>query len=262
MATSSRHIGSELKVLQEAVASAVHELSQPLNVLNLLADNVLDDVASLEQSPGVDAELASDLRRRMESIVEQAAKASDITRWVRAFAVGIGGEPTDFDPDAVIERVAGIFTNDLRVAGVELAVAPAPGTRWACTDEALFAFALTEAVLWLTRTLPEPAEGTREDGTPARRIRIGCTDIAQPPSVAVTIRGGRAVHEAGSPANIGSAGGRAGKSLPAVLPLLGLLGRAAGVSAVMTGLAEGGIHIRIVIPASELLADGAQGGLR
>jgi hypothetical protein len=30
----------------------------------------------------------------------------------------------------------------------------------------------------------------------------------------------------------------------------------------MTGLAEGGIHIRIVIPASELLADGAQGGLR
>ncbi|HJQ55424.1 MAG TPA: hypothetical protein VJ890_00870 [Vineibacter sp.] len=261
MDRQGQHIGSELRVLQEAVASAVHELSQPLNVVNLLADNVLDDVASLQETAGGDGELIADLRRRIESIVEQAAKASDITRWVRAFAVGIGGEPTDFDPDAVIERIAGIFSNDLRVAGVELAVAPAPGTRWAMGDEALFGFALTEVVMWLTRTLAEPAEGAPADGSPARRIRIDCVDSGDPRVLSVLVRGGAVAgwRDAGDSAS-GATGD--GVPLPSSLPLLAMLGRTAASGATLSKLAGGAMRFRLSLPMSDLPADGSLGGLR
>src|SRR5262245_20936399 len=104
MAIRRQHIASQLHVLQEAVASAVHELSQPLNVVNLLADNALEDVTTLQAEGAGDPEILGGLRRRVESIIEQSGKASDITRWIRAFAVGLAEEPAEFDPDAVIER--------------------------------------------------------------------------------------------------------------------------------------------------------------
>src|SRR5262245_47431588 len=149
MAIRRQHIASQLHVLQEAVASAVHELSQPLNVVNLLADNALEDVTTLQAEGAGDPEILGGLRRRVESIIEQSGKASDITRWIRAFAVGLAEEPAEFDPDAVIERIAGIFTNDLRVAGVTLVAASVAGRRSALGNETLLAFALTETILWM-----------------------------------------------------------------------------------------------------------------
>lgn len=266
MAIHRQHIESELQVLQEAVASAVHELSQPLNVVNLLADNVLDDVASLQETAVADAEMLDGLRRRVESIVEQAAKASDITRWVRAFAVGIGGDAADFDPDAVIERVAGIFSNDLRVAGVGLVVAPAPGTRWAVGDEALFAFALTETVLWLSRVLPEPANGASRDDSPGRQIRIECLDDRDAQAVVVSVSGDLAPGMRGGSASAqgeaaAAATEGAGK-VPQTLPLLALAGRASGSSAAVSKLAGGSVRVRLTLPRSDLAGDASPDGLR
>src|SRR5262245_24678870 len=170
MAIRRQHIASELHVLQEAVASAVHELSQPLNVVNLLADNALEDVTVLQAAGAGDAEVLSGLRRRVESIVEQSGKASDITRWIRAFAIGLGEETAEFDPDPVIERIAGIFTNDLRVAGVTLVVTPAPTRCSAVGNESLLGFALTETILWMSNTLPQPPMADMQDEASGREI--------------------------------------------------------------------------------------------
>lgn len=262
MAIHQKHIESELQVLKEAVASAVHELSQPLNVVNLLADNVLDDVASLQEAGAADSEVLDGLKRRIESIVEQSAKASDITRWIRAFAVGIGADATDFDPDTVIERVVGIFANDLRVAGVSLAAARAPGSRWAVGDEALFAFALTETILWLGRVLPQPAAAAMED--PGRRIRIQSDEDRPSQTIVVSVIGDLGVGpvaSAGARSDRTPPGDIGGDKLPPALPLLGLAGQSPGCS-VSLSEAKGGFRIRLCLPVSALQGDESQAVLR
>jgi hypothetical protein len=251
MAPRRQQIASELQVLQQAVASAVHELSQPLNVVNLLADNALEDVAVLQAAAGGDPAVLGALRRRVEAIIEQAGKASDITRWVRAFAVGVGAEVADFDPDGVVQRLVGIFTNDLNVAGVRLvAQACAAGQRLAVGDEALFGFALTEVVLWMSATLPRMAGTDVADDGCDREIRILCEDEQSTRCVVVTIAGAAISTAAAAveltatpPADTGRDG-----TVPAALPLLALAGRARGSSVAVTRTAGGGVRVRLTLP--------------
>ncbi|MCW5746914.1 MAG: HAMP domain-containing histidine kinase [Alphaproteobacteria bacterium] len=239
-------------MLQEAVASAVHELSQPLNVVNLLADNVLDDVATLEAAGTSDVEVLDGLRRRIESIVEQSERASDITRWVRAFAVGIGMEPMDFDPDPVLVRIKGIFGNDLRVAGVDLVTEPADDRLLVAGNEGLFAFALTESVMWLSRVLPQPATQDLADDMPPRRIRIR-RDVDQATQSAVVTIDGDIV--AGQPA----AGGTTATSdysdeALKSLPLLAMVRQIPGGDGAVIKGANGSISIRLSLPTVDIPA--------
>jgi hypothetical protein len=249
-----QNTASELRILKEAVASAVHELSQPLNVVNLLADNALEDVTTLQEAATADAATLRGLRRRIESIAERAEKASDITRWIRAFAVDIDGEATDFDPEAVIARVAGIFGNDLRVAGVELCAEPATGQRIAVGNEALLAFALTEAVLWLSRELPRAApEGAGSD-SPRARVHVRCMEDPAAGAVVVAIDGQVASEVAATPAAAAAPGRAAGK-VPAALPLLAAAGRIDGATVTLVRTRPGGARIRLSLPRSTLYAD-------
>lgn len=244
MATRRQHVASELQVLQEAVASAVHELSQPLNVVNLLADNALEDVSVLQAAGVGDAAVLADLRRRIEQIVEQSEKASDITRWIRAFAVGIGGDVTEFDPDAVIQRIAGIFTNDLRVAGVALQAAPAPGRRSAVGDESLLGFALTETILWMRATLaPHPPDEFEE--TLSRRIAVACSEDAATRKIVVEIRSGIGDTPAGAASSAG------GEKIPTALPMLALAARAPGNAVAIAPTANGGVQVCLSLPMGD-----------
>ncbi len=247
MTTRRQNIESELRVLQEAVASAVHELSQPLNVVNLLADNALEDVANLQAAGTADAIVLSGLRRRVESIVEQAGKASDITRWVRAFAVSLDEAAAEFDPSAVVERVAGIFANDLRVAGFKLIVDCPANTQSVSGNEALFGFALTESILWLSHAMSQQASGDALDEVAVRRILVQCREDRSKDAMIVTISGDvEATHGA-----VGGSRGRSGmqreEDVAAALPLLMRAGRAPGCS-VGVSSSESGIQLRVVLP--------------
>ncbi len=253
MTTRRLSIESELRVLQEAVASAVHELSQPLNVVNLLADNALDDVATLQAAGAADAAVLGGLRRRVEAIVEHAGKASDITRWVRAFAVGIGEEATAFDPGAVIDRVAGIFGSDLRVAGVDLSVdTSAAGGELVVGNEALFGFALTEAILWMAREPGQPAAVDTMTEAPLRQVAVCCMKDPSSAAVAVTIG-----CEPPAPASdqVEDEEGRRGlasepdEAVAAALPLLARAGQSAGASLVMTRK-DRSVRITLSLPLS------------
>lgn len=247
MTTRRQNIESELHVLQEAVASAVHELSQPLNVVNLLADNALEDVANLQAAGTADAVVLSGLRRRVESIVDQAGKASDITRWVRAFAVSIDDGAADFDPGGVIERVVGIFANDLRVAGIKLVVDCEPGTQSAVGNEALFGFALTEAILWLSHLSPRPARADSHDGSPVRRILVLCREDPSTSAVAVTI----SADTEPSDATRGAARSTVQREpdVSVALPLMARAGRAPG-SSLTVSTTGSGIQLRLSLPLS------------
>jgi len=247
MTTRRQNIESELHVLQEAVASAVHELSQPLNVVNLLADNALEDVANLQAAGAADAVVLSGLRRRVESIVEQAGKASDITRWVRAFAVSINDGAADFDPGSVVERVAGIFANDLRVAGIKLVVDCEPGIQAAAGNEALFGFALTEAILWLSHISPRPMRADSQDESPVRRILVLCREDSTTGSVLVTISGD--AEPSGDSRAAARSGALRDADVSAALPLLTRAGRAPG-SSLAVSTAGNGIQLRLSLPIS------------
>ena len=249
MTTRRQNIESELRVLQEAVASAVHELSQPLNVVNLLADNALEDVANLQAAGTADAVVLSGLRRRVESIVEQAGKASDITRWVRAFAVSLDESAAEFDPSAVVERVAGIFANDLRVAGFKLIVDCPTNTQSVSGNEALFGFALTESILWLSHTLPQQASGDALDEVPVRRIVVQCRENRSNDAMTVTISGDveSASGAVGGSRVTGRSGMQREEDVAAALPLLMRAGRAPGCS-VGVSSSESGIQLRVVLP--------------
>jgi hypothetical protein len=249
MAPRQQRLASELRVLQEAVASAVHELSQPLNVVNLMADNALEDVAALQAAGALDAAVVGSLQRRIETIVEHAEKASDITRWIRAFAVGLDGEAAPFDPGRVIERVVGIFANDLRVAGIELRGGGAAGASWALGNEALLGFALTETVLWLSEfssrgraTMQGPASRA------PRRIDIGCESDNVSRSVVVTVAAEGVTSPAASVAALGAEGGAARTRLPPDLPLLALAGRISGCRVSLSRPGSGKLAIRISLP--------------
>jgi C4-dicarboxylate-specific signal transduction histidine kinase len=249
MAIRRQHIASQLHVLQEAVASAVHELSQPLNVVNLLADNALEDVATLQAEGAGDPEVLSGLRRRVESIVEQSGKASDITRWIRAFAVSLAEEPAEFDPDVVIERIAGIFTNDLRVAGISLVVDPVRGRRSALGNETLLAFALTETMLWITNALPNPAiDIETQDETSGRQIRIVCVDDAPAQAVVLEISSdvvGPAPEPPDAPVP------QCRDEIAAALPMLGLIGQARGSHLAVSWTSSSAVCVRLSLPRGE-----------
>jgi hypothetical protein len=234
-----------LRVLQEAVASAVHELSQPLNVVNLLADNALDDVATLTTVAGIDSEVLAGLRRRVEAIAEHAGKASDITRWIRAFAVGIGAPQSDFDPDPVIARIVGLFANDLDVAGIRLSYEPAADRGFVAGDEPLLAFALTEAILWMCRTLPTPELKDQADGTTGREIHVHCRcDPAA--RLAVVTLSGRVVAAADAPPAAAPSAG--GDPLPAELPLIARAARAPGSSVAFARTPGAGLQLSLSMP--------------
>jgi hypothetical protein len=245
-----RHLASELRVLQEAVASAVHELSQPLNVVNLMADNALDDIGALRAAGAPDAALVGGLQRRIETIVEHAEKASDITRWIRAFAVGLEGEIAAFDPARVVERVVGVFANDLRVAGVELHREGAAGAYAALGNEALLGFALTETVLWLSgfSSRGRTAVHGGQARTP-RRIGIRCEADSVKESVVITVAADGVASSAASLAvSPGAQDGAARTRVPADLPLLALAGRAEGCRVSLSRSGPDSLLIRISLP--------------
>jgi hypothetical protein len=256
MGSNRRHIAAELRVLQEAVASAVHELSQPLNVVNLLADNALDDVTTLQAAAAADPAVLAGLRHRVEAIIDQAGKASDITRWIRAFAVGTGQTATEFDPGAVIERIVGIFSNDLRVAGVNLIAEPARGKHQAFGDESLLAFALTETVLWMSRTLQAPVRQDMHDEHPGREIRIRCGHD-EPTRSAVIDISGDVIADGPPPKTASSA---VAHEFPAALPLLSLAGRAPGSVATFARLSEASLRVRLSLPCAATLAEATADG--
>ncbi len=250
MAPRQQRLESELRVLQEAVASAVHELSQPLNVVNLMADNALEDAAALQAAGVPDTAVVGNLQRRIETIVEHAEKASDITRWIRAFAVGLDGEAAPFDPGRVIERVVGIFANDLRVAGIELAGDGATGVCWALGNEALLGFALTETVLWLSE-FSSRSRATMQ-GPPSRaprRIDIGCKSDSVSGSIVVTVAAEGVTSPTAAVAALpGVQDGAARTRLPPDLPLLALAGRNNGCHVSFSRPGSGKLAIRISLP--------------
>src|SRR5689334_4188898 len=80
--TSPAHTGV-MNSLRRVIAASAHELNQPLNAIQLLADNALDELNDFGTGDR-DSEVLS-LSQRLEAIADQVQQAAEIIRGFRAF---------------------------------------------------------------------------------------------------------------------------------------------------------------------------------
>jgi C4-dicarboxylate-specific signal transduction histidine kinase len=125
-ATSAARLAS----LGEMAAGLAHELRQPLAIVSLSAENALDDIDAGEPEAA---------RARLQRIIRQNLRASDIIENLRRFAMGAqeGGAAEAVPLQAAVERALLLVGGVLRRGGVEVDVAiaePKPvalAWRWA-----------------------------------------------------------------------------------------------------------------------------------
>ncbi len=93
---------AKLATLGELTTGIAHEITQPLNVMRMAAQNALMEVEAAEEAPeGASAEAQKDFRAfisgKLNRIVSQVDRAADIVSRMRIFGRAPKGPPIEFD---------------------------------------------------------------------------------------------------------------------------------------------------------------------
>lgn len=177
--TSPAHTGA-MNSLRRVIAASAHELNQPLNAIQLLADNALDELTDF--GTGVRETEVLSVAQRLEAIAEQIQVAAEIIRGFREFgptpANRLAG-PSDIT--GLTDRFQRLFAKEAKLLGVELEVVVAEGRRCGIVDEWLLQLAMIELIsAWGDR---ERAAG---DAKAAVRIEYLDGEDGAPAALAVT----------------------------------------------------------------------------
>ncbi len=177
--TGPAHTGA-MNSLRRVIAASAHELNQPLNAIQLLADNALDELNDFGTGDR-DTEVLS-LAQRLEQIADQVQLAAEIIRGFRAFGPAQAGYvPAACDVTHLMDRFQRLFAKEARLLGVELEVIAAEDRRCGVIDEWLLQLAMIELIsAWGDR---ERAAG---DAKAAMRIEYLDGDDGAPAALAVT----------------------------------------------------------------------------
>jgi C4-dicarboxylate-specific signal transduction histidine kinase len=162
--------------LRRVIAASAHELNQPLNAIQLLADNALDELGDLGGAGDRETEILS-LAQRLEAIAEQIQVAAEIIRGFREFGPAQPGRiAAASDLTHLMDRFQRLFAKEAKLLGVELEVAVAEDRRCGTIDEWLLQLAMIELIsAWgdRERAAGDAKAGVRieyldgEDGAPA-----------------------------------------------------------------------------------------------
>jgi signal transduction histidine kinase len=141
---SPAHTGV-MNSLRRVIAASAHELNQPLNAIQLLADNALDELNDFGTGDR-DTEVLS-LSQRLEQIADQVQQAAEIIRGFRAFGPApVGYTPSPCDVTHLMGRFQRLFAKEASLLGVELEVFVAEDRRCGVVDEWLLQLAMIELV--------------------------------------------------------------------------------------------------------------------
>jgi PAS domain S-box-containing protein len=123
-AEAALHDVERFATVGEMAATMAHELSQPLQVINIACASAGDELAyPADEEKGPDLEF---MKARIDRIGQQVEAASRIVGDLRAFVRG-ANTPENvglFDPGRSIESAVGLTGYGVRQAGVELRVRP------------------------------------------------------------------------------------------------------------------------------------------
>ena len=177
--TSPAHTGV-MNSLRRVIAASAHELNQPLNAIQLLADNALDELNDFGTGDR-DSEVLS-LSQRLEAIADQVQLAAEIIRGFREFGPAQAGRTTaPSDVTGLIGRFQRLFAKEAKLLGVELEVIVAEDRRCGAIDEWLLQLAMIELIsAWGDR---ERAAG---DAKAAVRIEYLDGEDGAPAALALT----------------------------------------------------------------------------
>lgn len=142
--TSPAHTGV-MNSLRRVIAASAHELNQPLNAIQLLADNALDELNDFGTGDR-DTEVLS-LSQRLEAIADQVQLAAEMIRGFRAFGpaqAGFTAGPSDITH--VMDRFQRLFAKEAKLLGVELEIVVAEDRRCGVIDEWLLQLAMIELI--------------------------------------------------------------------------------------------------------------------
>ena len=115
---------AKLVTLGEMTTGMAHELSQPLNVIKMAAQNALSEVAPTEprpegfRPPMDDAELRPFVAGKLGRIMAQVDRAASIIARMRVFGRTPEGEPADFDVREACRGALTLVGQRLRNAGI------------------------------------------------------------------------------------------------------------------------------------------------
>jgi PAS domain S-box-containing protein len=118
---------SRLATLGEMASSVAHELNQPLAVVRLAAEAVVE--MTMESSAG---ELRDAMVQKLERIVTQTERAAGIIRDLRTYARRPEGRGENFDAAAAVLTAVNLVQEQMRLARIRIDVS--------MTDEALAVF--------------------------------------------------------------------------------------------------------------------------
>jgi PAS domain S-box-containing protein len=104
---------SKLATLGELTTGVAHELNQPLSVIRMAAERVMDGLESGE----VDRDFLSE---RMERIASQIERAGTIIDHMRIFGRPASEEKTRFDPRVAVEGALSLLGEQLRLRNIEV----------------------------------------------------------------------------------------------------------------------------------------------
>ena len=103
----------------EMAGTMAHEISQPLQVINLACASALDEMGLAAARGG--APEADFLQGKLERIAQQVDQASRIIGDLRAYVRGTASEtPEPFDPNEAISRAVDLTDHGVREAGMAL----------------------------------------------------------------------------------------------------------------------------------------------
>ena len=174
-AEQALHDSERFATVGEMAGTMAHELSQPLQVINLAcaaAAEELDDAS--DRGAAADADY---LKVKLDRIAQQVDAASRIVGDLRAFVRGEADrQPAPFDPAPAIERAINLTGHGMRQAGIAASARLAEDLPAVTGDigrlEQVMVNLLNNARDAGGRTVEVVAHGTKRDGRPFLRIAV------------------------------------------------------------------------------------------
>jgi PAS domain S-box-containing protein len=174
-AEQALHDSERFATVGEMAGTMAHELSQPLQVINLAcvaAAEELDEAS--ERGAAADGDY---LRLKLDRIGQQVDAASRIVGDLRAFVRGEADrQPVPFEPGPAIERAINLTAYGMRQAGIAASARLAEGLPAVTGDvgrlEQVMVNLLNNARDAGGRTVEVVAHATKRDGRPFLRIAV------------------------------------------------------------------------------------------
>ena len=168
---------SKLATLGEMATGIAHELNQPLNIIHMAAESLLDEAE--------DGDIPTDaLIAKLERIEGQTDRASAIINHMRTFGRTDTGGLEAVDLEEVAQDAVGLVSEQLRLSEIDLAV-NLPGT---CRKVVGQRLQLEQVVLNLLTNARDAIEAHEAGGKKPPRITIDITDDPKSEEVGLTVQ--------------------------------------------------------------------------